>query len=237
MRYDWIMLDADNTLFDYDRAEAVALEEALIAASLPPGQDILETYQRINADIWHEFEQGLITQESLKTERYQRLFDEMGIGADPQAFSALYLDRLARASFLLPEAEHVVRALRTRARLLLITNGLADVQRPRLAASPIADCFDGVVVSEEVGASKPDREIFDVAFAIMGHPARETVLLVGDSLTSDMRGGCDYGIHTCWFNPQAQPRTLDLPIRYEIRQLAELLDILGLEQRHAPSGS
>jgi 2-haloacid dehalogenase len=116
---------------------------------------------------------------------------------------------------------------------MIITNGLRDVQRPRIAKSAIGGCFAGVVISEEVGASKPDGRIFEVAFERMGCPRKEDVLIVGDSLSSDMQGGSDYGIDTCWFNPQKKPRDPDVEIDYEIRDLRELLALVEVADGRA----
>ena len=226
MNYSWIMLDADDTLFDYDRAEALALQKALEETGLGFDGRYLQEYRRINGVIWREFERGAISQGALKAERFRRLFEAIGLQADPNAFSADYLSRLAEGHCLIDGAEQVVKTLYGRVGLLLITNGLADVQRPRLAASAIDGCFDGVVISEEVGVSKPDGRIFDHAFALMGNPPKKEVLMVGDSLTSDMRGGSDYGIDTCWVNPTGLSPTPDVAIRYEIRHIRELLDVV-----------
>ena len=122
----------------------------------------------------------------------------------------------------------MVKALYGQVGMVLITNGIQEVQRSRLRRSTLRDCFVGVVISGEVGVSKPDPRIFDVAFAKMGHPDRREVLIVGDSLTSDIKGGARYGIDTCWFNPTQRPRTVDVAIRYEIGALGELLDIVGV---------
>ena len=111
--------------------------------------------------------------------------------------------------------------------LLVITNGLKEVQSARLARSSIGGYFAHVVISEEVGAAKPDRRIFDAAFDRMRGPHKEEVLIIGDGLSSDIQGGHDYGIDTCWFNPGRKPRALDLPIRYEIAQLSDLLAIVA----------
>ena len=110
--------------------------------------------------------------------------------------------------------------------MVVLTNGLPEVQRQRLAGSAIRTYLAGLVISGEVGAAKPDPRIFDAAFEVMGRPEREEVLMVGDSLTSDIAGGKAHGIDTCWFNPQGNPRTLEVKPRYEIRSLRELLDIV-----------
>lgn len=227
MRYQWFLFDADGTLFDYDRAEATALRLAFEEAGDRFEADYVEAYRQINADIWWEFEQGRITQRMLRTRRFEQLFESIQVEADPVPFSASYLGHLAAQTDLIEGAEEVIRALHGRAHLALITNGLTEVQRPRFAASALSDCFDSLVISEEVGAAKPDRRIFDIAFARMAWPRKEQVLMVGDSLTSDIKGGSNYGIDTCWYNPEGKPGDVDIVIRYQIRDLRELLDLVG----------
>ena len=227
MRYKWLLFDADGTLFDYDKAEAAALANTFREFDLTLGPDDTATYRSINGDLWLAFERGKIAQGDLRTARFQRLFGALGLAQDAESFSERYLHNLGAASDLLEGAEPLVKMLQAHFSLALITNGIAMVQRSRLARSPLADCFDPIVISEEVGASKPAPEIFDVAFAKMGHPNKNDVLIVGDSLTSDMQGGYDYGIDTCWFNPQAKPRETNLPLSYEIQSLKALPSIVG----------
>lgn len=229
MKYTWILFDADGTLFDYDKGEHDALSGTFAQFGLAFDPLYLGLYHAINDLVWRDFERGLTTQERLKTERFARLFAALGLkdAPDAGAFSVAYLDNLGDCADLLPGAETVVNALRGHARLGLITNGLHAVQRPRLRKSPIGDAFEVVVVSEEVGASKPGAAIFDAAFALMGQPRKEEVLIVGDSLTSDIRGGSDYGIDTCWLNPTGRPRPADLNIRYEIHALEDLLPLIA----------
>ncbi|MEJ2210839.1 MAG: YjjG family noncanonical pyrimidine nucleotidase [Anaerolineae bacterium] len=232
MKYEWLLLDADGTLFDYDHAEAMALQRTFeqMGHTFDPGY--AQAYRRINGQIWLDFEQGRISQERLRTRRFELLFDAVGARLDPEAFSLAYLENLAWGTRLMDGAEDVVQALHGRVGLMLITNGLQDVQRPRLARSALDGYFADLVISEEVGAAKPDPLIFDVAFQRMGRPPKEAVLMVGDSLTSDMRGGVDYGLDTCWYNPEGRPRNPDVPVRFEIRDLRQLLGLLGssLEQ-------
>ena len=226
MKYAWLLLDADDTLFDYDRAEEEALRRTF--ESLGDGYEprYAHTYRQINARIWQQFEEGTISQQRLRTRRFELLFQAIGVELDPARFSRQYLANLGQGTYLLDGAEEVVRALYGRVGLLVITNGLTEVQRPRLADSAIGAYMDGVVISDEVGVFKPDPRIFDIAFERMNHPAREEVLLVGDSLTSDMPGGIAYGIDTCWYNPGQRLRPPELDIRYEIHHLADLLPIV-----------
>lgn len=222
MSYTWLLFDADGTLFDFAKAEEHALTATLNQFAVTPTAEHLSTYRRLNKRVWQELEQGLLQPSALSATRFSRFFAAADISANIPAFSAAYLKNLAACSELLPEAEAVVQALHASHRLIIITNGLKDVQRPRFHRSVIADCFEDIIISEEIGSAKPAAAIFDVAFARMGNPAKSDVLIIGDSLTSDIQGGCDYGIDTCWFNPAGHARSLDLDIRYEIRRLAEL---------------
>jgi len=231
MSYNWILFDADGTLFDYDAAEAAALAAAFARI----GQNFLpehsEIYRTINGRMWLELEEGTTTQERLRVERFEELFETIGVNSDATQFSDDYTANLATQTGLIDGADSTVAALAEIARLMLITNGLTQVQRPRFGASSIRRHFDGLVISEEVGAAKPDPQIFDAAFATMNHPRKSKVLMVGDSLTSDIKGGIDYGIDTCWFNPSGRALQNGVEPTYEIRRIDELLDIALHEAR------
>jgi 2-haloacid dehalogenase len=226
-RYQWILFDADNTLFDYDRAEDYALRATFEQLGLAFQADYAGLYRRYNAEVWAEFEQGKTTPARLRVERFERLIRAAGIDADAQTTSQAYLPNLAKGSHLIEGAERLVKALRGFYRLGLVTNGLKEVQRPRLSSSSIADCFEVVVISEEIGAQKPDARFFEIAFELMGHPRREEVLLVGDGLSSDIQGGNGFGLDTCWYNPGGKKADPRYPARYEIRALEELREVLA----------
>lgn len=201
----WLLLDLDGTLFDYDRAEADAVTCTLRQAGLPAGEDSLARYRRINRAHWSALERGATSAARLRTQRWADLLAELAPdradSVDLQALAEGYLRHLAGGSHLLPGAERAVARLRTCHRIAFITNGLADVQRPRLAASALADAAEVVVVSDEVGAAKPAAAIFDAAFAAMGQPSRSQVTMVGDSLSADVAGGRAYGLRTVWVAP------------------------------------
>lgn len=226
MKYKWMMFDADGTLFDYDKAEIVALKSTYDEMGLPYEIAHAQVYRRINGDMWLDFEKGKISQRRLRTKRFELLFDAAQIECDTEEFSRRYVANLARGTYLVDGAESVVSSLYGRVGLLLITNGLSEVQRPRFAQSAVGQYFSTVVISEEVGVAKPDPRIFDIAFEKMGHPSKADVLIVGDSLTSDIKGGNRYGIDTCWFNPGRRLLDPELEVRYEIGELAELLEFL-----------
>lgn len=228
----WILFDLDGTLFDYDRAEADAVVSTLRMVGLPAGEDSLQRYRRINRGHWGALERGETSAAQLRTQRWADLLAELAphrrSAIDLETLAAGYLQQLAAGSHLLPGAEQVVAQLRVSHRIAFITNGLADVQRPRLASSALADAGEVLVVSDEVGAAKPAAAIFDAAFAAMGQPRRSQVTMVGDSLSADIAGGRTYGLTTVWVAPRAAPDPLDPALRpdHRIGTLAALPGLL-----------
>jgi YjjG family noncanonical pyrimidine nucleotidase len=205
VRYDIVFLDADETLFDFSKAEGFALREAFALRGIAVSDYTVAEYDRINKGLWKAFERGETTQEKLKTERFRILFSGMGLDLDAAGFGHDYLELLSRGSFLFDGAEELCEYLARNCRLVLLTNGIARVQRPRFEASPILKYFEAVVISEEAGASKPDPAIFLHACERLGifSPGPEEksrMIMVGDSTSSDIKGGIDFGIDTCWVN-------------------------------------
>jgi len=226
MKYTWLLFDADDTLFDFPKAEANALRWTLEQSNLPFRPEFFGIYSRYNQQVWQEFERGEVTSLELRVKRFRLFFEEAGLAGDPETISPLYLQNLALGADLLPSAEEVIRAVQGRFHLALVTNGLKDVQRPRLERSALRHSFEHIFISEEVGAAKPSRAYFEAVFRGIGNPPKQSVLLIGDSLSSDMRGGVDHGIDTCWYNPTG--KTTDLPVTYQISRLVELLDLLKI---------
>ncbi len=227
MTYQWLLFDADGTLFDYDRAEKNALQNTFGQLGYPFEEQYLAAYRQVNHAIWLEFEQGQIDQRTLRTRRFELLFQAINLPADPCKFSPAYLANLSRETCLIDGAETVVRQLSGPFNLAIITNGLTEVQRPRFRRSAISNDIKEIIISEEVGAAKPDPQIFEIAFARMNHPDKSQALIIGDSLSSDIQGGVNYGIDTCWFNPTGQDNN-HISSTYEIQALTELPGLLGI---------
>lgn len=225
-QYQWLFFDADGTLFDYNRAESAALEQAFQQIGLSCAQHVLTAYRRINHEVWQALEQGLITPATLKIKRFELLFKETAIVYPADEFSAIYLDCLADCSQLIDGAGDMLDALRRKYRMAILTNGLQKVQRSRLARSMIRDHFSEIIISEEIGAAKPSKEFFEVAFARTGNPHRREVLMIGDNWSSDIQGAADFSVDTCWYNPRRQSRPSHLSITREIASLHELVDWL-----------
>ena len=228
MRVEVVLFDADGTLFDFQRAERQALAQTMTRFDLEYDDARHPAlYTTINRDVWRQLEQGTLTAATLKVERFRRFLAGCEVALGPEAFSGEYLRQLATASHLLDGAEALLAAIRPRVRLGIVTNGLAEVQRPRLARSAIGPLFDTVVVSEEIGIAKPDARIFEHALRQLRHDDRGTVLMVGDSLESDIQGGLNAGLRTCWFNPSGAANGTAIEPTFEIARLLDLRDRLA----------
>lgn len=227
MKYEIILFDADDTLFDFKKSEREAVKNTMLEFNIEYDENYhLKIYQDINTAIWKDFETGLITQEVLKVERFRRLSDSLKIKFDADKFANVYILNLAKASFLYDGSLELVRTLHKNYKLAIITNGLKYVQDNRIKKSIIAEYFEAIVVSEEVKVSKPNSKIFGHALKGLEHINKSKILMVGDSLTSDIQGGINFGIDTCWYNPNGMENKTQIKPTYEISNLMELTDTL-----------
>ena len=220
--YKVLFLDADDTLFDFRVAKTQAFERSFAEFDLVAAPETFGAYEVINKALWRRLERGETTQERLKVERFELLFRQIGIDVDPVDFSATFVRWLGAGTFLLPGARELCEHLSARYRLAIVTNGIAQVQRARFEASSIRGFVDAIVISEEVKCSKPGVGIFEHACAAMGFFDKGGILMIGDSLASDIQGGVNFGIDTCWLNPSRSPRSGDPAPTWEARSLAEI---------------
>jgi len=222
MKYEIILFDVDDTLFDFKKAESHALHNTFTQFGLPQGAtEYKASYDEINIALWREAEEGHITSAQLRVERFKRLFTVHDLDFNPDAFSDAYLRYLGEGAFLMDGAVELCDILPD-CRLAIITNGIKEVQTSRIQLSPLRDVFEQVIISEEVGCQKPQAGIFDYAFTKLAISDKSKVLMVGDSLTSDIQGGNQYGIDTCWFNPDGKTNASSIQPTYEIKSLMEL---------------
>ena len=228
MKYEVLLFDADETLFDFKKSEKQAFENSIKEFNIDYDESYhFKTYEEINKNIWLEFEQGLITQEKLKVERFKRLSKEIHVPFDELEFSKAYIRHLSNASFLYNDSIELIKKLSNNYKLAIITNGLKDVQSKRIGQSVIAKYFDTIVISEEVKVSKPNPEIFEIALNSLDYTDRSKVLMIGDSLTSDIKGGVNFGIDTCWINFNNYKNLTSIKPTYEISNLLNLFEILN----------
>lgn len=229
--YDHVFFDADGTIFDFMAAEHWAISQVIAALGLDPDGKAAETYSHINNGVWLEFEQKRITLQQLKTERFRRFLLHHQITGNPKEISNRYEGLLAQTYHLYDDALPVLDTIRNAGiPMSLITNGIAQVQRGRLRATGTASYFKAIVISEEIGIQKPDPRYFSVALrkAREAGTSAEHPLVVGDSPTSDIRGGIAAGWDTCWVNRFGMTLDHDAVPTHEISSLLELPRILGL---------
>lgn len=225
-KYTTIFFDIDDTLMDFRKSETAALHNTFMEHDLPTGfADYHNSYRKISQVLWHDLEQGKIAIRELGIERFKRLFLEHKLDISAETFSKLYLDFLGQESHLMPGADELLESL-SDCVLAVITNGFGEVQKARIQNSPLSERFEHVIISEETGFQKPHGGIFDYAFDKLGLSSKEGVLIVGDSLTSDIQGGNNYGIDTCWYNPFGKENKTGIRPTYEIQDLLELRGIV-----------
>jgi len=225
--YAWLWFDADGTLFNFEKAEVIALRKAFQSVNAHYEDEYLEIFRGINQRVWQALERREITPDILSLRRFESLADALHLTCSPRDLSAGFLEHLSQQVELIDGAFEVLSAFHASCRIAIVTNGLQVVQRRRLGHSMIRHFISEVIISEEVGAPKPEPAFFAAASARMGNPATSDILLIGDSLASDIRGGIAYGLDTCWYNPKGEPRPEALPITYEITHLRELLKLVA----------
>lgn len=227
MKYDVILFDADDTLMDFQKAEDAALTQAFEAFHLPLTAEIRQGYLDINHGLWKALERGEIEKPQVLACRFQDTFEKFGIdGPADGSFERLYQKLLGEGAYLVDGALDVLNALREKCTLAIVTNGVTATQTNRLRLCGLDKIISHVFISEQIGVAKPQMGFFDAVFAALGQPDRSRVLIVGDSLTSDMRGGEVAGIDSCWYNPNRKPNDTAVRPTYEIRALSELFLIV-----------
>ena len=223
MRYRGILIDADDTLFDFQAGNRNAVRRLMdeIGYRHP---DRYDQYETINQSCWAELERGLMTQSQLQTERFTRFFTRYGVPGDPYCAGQRFAKLLGQQAVLLPGAEAAVRAIAERLPVLILTNGVTVTQKRRLALSPLKDVVAGLVISQEVGCAKPDPAIFDIALERLG-VSRRDALMIGDGVNSDIRGANSAGIDACWLNPSGRTLPAGVHAEYEIADIRQCVSV------------
>ena len=224
--FEFLFLDLDDTILDFQKAEHVALSKTLKEFGLEPTERVLKRYNLINKAHWEALERKELTREQVLVGRFQVLFEEMGITVEPVQVARSYEHNLSIGHWFLPGAEEAVERLSKKYKLYLASNGTAKVQAGRLASANISRFFEEVFVSQEIGANKPSPEYFERCFARIPGLDKSKTIMVGDSLTSDILGGQNAGIATCWVNPHHKQGREDIRVDYEIESLSQLEDLL-----------
>ena len=221
----FIFLDLDDTILDFHRSEAVALRKTLQSLNVNPTDEVIARYSEINLAHWKALERRELTREQVLTGRFRQLFEELGMNVSPNVAQSLYEKNLSESHFFIDGAPRLLMTLSQKYPLYIVSNGTTLVQTSRIASSGIGRYFKGIFLSQQLGADKPQIEFFERATGqIEGYKPEESIIL-GDSLTSDMQGGINAGMHTCWFNPHHRGRG-DITPEFEIADLAEFDNVL-----------
>lgn len=221
-----VFLDLDNTLFDFTKAEHIALARTLRLLDVDPAEATLHRYSELNLEQWKLLELGKITREQVKVRRFENLFRELEAAASPEQAATLYENFLGEGHYYIDGAEDLLKALYGRYRLYLASNGTTSVQQSRLASAGIAGFFDGIFLSEAIGADKPSKAFFSSCFSQIPDFRKEETVIVGDSLTSDIQGGKNAGIGTVWYQPYPEAQAEEIRPDAVIRKLSELPELL-----------
>ena len=194
MRYTTLLFDLDHTLFDFDTSEIEAFAAALAGAGIAVSDGYHERFVSINRALWRRVEAGELTPNDVRVVRFERLFGEVGAEGDAHQVADVYLVGLGAYGDLYPGARNLLDELSDIASLALVSNGIGQVVRDKVARLDLDRYFDAIVISGEIGIAKPHRGFFDITFGRLGQPDKATTLMIGDSLASDIKGGVDYGL-------------------------------------------
>ena len=225
--FEILLIDLDDTILDFKKQEYVAIRKTLADAGLDPTEEVCARYSQINDWHWKQLEKGTITRDEVLYGRFRVLFGEMKIDADPVQTSRAYMENLADGHYFLPGAEEAICSLGQKYRVFLASNGTAVVQNRRIQSAGLEKLVEGIFISQNAGVNKPGKGFFDYCFARIPNFDIQKVLMVGDSLSSDILGGQNAGIPTCWVAPKDKPCTLENPPTYRIESIKELEDLLA----------
>ncbi len=232
MPYEVVLFDLDYTLFDSKRSEGEAILASLQECSIDGTPKMLASYKAINERLWKLLEDGGISLEKLRVQRFELLLEEFAINLDAKFLADSYTRNLGVYGGLLPGASTLLESLENRVKLGLVTNGVSHTQRTRLANFDIAKYFQAIVVSGEFGNPKPSPAMFAEALRILEHTEKATVIMVGDSLNSDMRGAANFGIDSCWYNPSNAANPTGVPVTHIATSFAQIYEILTSANHH-----
>lgn len=207
-KYSVILFDIDDTLLNFPKSEREALCEALMMSGVELNEEMINTYQKINHELWKALERNEVTREELMLRRFDDFAKFYGFEVDSVKVADDYLECLGKKVYYIDGAKELLAALYGKVKLYIVTNGLAKVQNSRYKLTGFDKIFDGIFISEEIGANKPDTRFFEyVAEHIEGFE-KSKALIIGDSLSSDISGGIRFGIDTCWYSPANLQTTL-----------------------------
>lgn len=227
-KYEALFLDMDGTFLDFEAAEKEAFFRTFASLGLCADEETCREYSRINLGLWKAFERGEIEKQQIRDSRFTLLFEALGIEADGLMAEANYERFLGEGHELMPHAKEVLEWLSARYPLYVVTNGFKHIQTNRLRLADIDRFMTQKFISEDVGYQKPQKEFFEVCFERMERKVSpEKILVIGDSLSSDIKGAANAGLDSCWFNPGEEENRSGIRPDYEIKSLLALKELLA----------
>lgn len=221
-----VLFDLDDTIFDFKKSESTALSKTLVELGIEPNNCIISQYSKYNISQWKRLELGEISREEVKVNRYKLLFDEFGIDVLPELATEIYENKLAIGHYFINGAVEMIESIYNDYDLYLVSNGAKKVQDGRLASADISKYFKGIFISEVAGHEKPSIEFFNYCFDRIPDFNKDSTVIIGDSLSSDIKGGINAGIKTIWFNPHHDKNESEIIPDYEIHSLDEIKELL-----------
>ena len=228
MAFDAVLFDLDYTLFDSAASERKALTKTLLENGIPPTDEAITAYKVINKKLWKMLEREIIDLEYLRVNRFEKLLEALDESKDPQSLADSYTTNLGECGEFYPEAKPLLERLQGVVKMAIVTNGVSKTQRLRLEIHDYERFFNAVVVSGEFGTPKPNPAIFSEALRLLGLSKADNVIMVGDSLSSDMEGARISGLTSCWLNPEKGRDTVNADVDYTIQSLSELVEVLSI---------
>lgn len=225
-RYATVLFDLDHTLLDSDESARIAFVTTMESIGVEPTAEVFATYDRLNQALWRQVEAGLISPNEVKVRRFEQLLAALEVDGDPTEMGSMFVQSLTDHGELFPDALGLLDSLDGHVRMGMVTNGIGAVQRGRVERLGIAERFEVLSISGELGVSKPDASIFDLTLEWLGIDDRSSVVMIGDSLASDIAGGSNAGLDTIWFNPNGETSN-GVRATFEVERLADVVEVIA----------
>lgn len=227
-KFDWILFDLDNTILDFGKSSEDAFHKLL--SEINPALNAAELYpiyNTINHQIWDDREAGKISHNELKWKRWDLFFKSVGIDFDPHISNDIYFETIKGNATFVEHAEQMLEDVSSKHNTMIVTNGLSEVQWPRIKSAQLEKHFNQIIISDEIGVAKPQVDFFNHCDTFIDNSVpKDRILIIGDTLKSDILGGINYGIKTCWYNHFGQPNSTEINPDFEIESIAQFADIL-----------
>lgn len=220
-----VFIDIDDTLLDFTKCANDAIKSACNKFGVPYTTTLVDTFHPINLDLWHRLEKKEVTKEKLFDTRFQIVFDKLGIKADGIAFETAFRENFHESAILVDGARDLLEYLRSKYKVYVASNASMHQQTNRMKRAELDGYIDGYFVSEDIGFPKPQKEFFDACFKALPDVKPQDVVMIGDSLSADIKGACEYGLKTIWYNHRNEP-TSDVKCDYIVSRLSEVKNIL-----------